>query len=54
MVTTLTLPELKGRLDKAVRRRVGLLGCPVQSQGSVSPVFEGPFQLRVLHDSVLL
>lgn len=51
MVTTPGLPELKERLDDAFKHRMGLLGCPVQSQESDRMILEGPFPPSALNPS---
>lgn len=38
-------------LDKALRHRLGLLGCLGQGWGLDSTILGGPFQLRMFHDT---
>lgn len=49
MVTAPILPELC--LDKALRNRVGFLGCFGQGQGLRSMIPGAPLQLRIFHDT---
>lgn len=46
-------PELKERLDSALRRAVWVLGSAVWSRELGSMVFEGPFQLGVFQRAAI-
>ena len=49
----LKLPELQEYLDTTLRNTVRILHGPAWSQGLNSMTLSGPFQIRILYDSVI-